>query len=139
MADEEYVRLRPRDLATVWGTAFGQLIDLARTTWVAILEAGAGEENIQGGHCNPIIVPLSVGRPPRLAAPNLVGESFGKSLPSQSVKFTDGGSAADPGRIMVNCCVDESQGQPIQGDIYRGDVVDDGGNWVATIALDAGS
>jgi hypothetical protein len=138
MRDQELIRLRPRDLATVWGTAFGQVIDLWRTALTALLEAGSGEAHILGDHCNQLAVRAVGGRPPSLVARNLVGESFGKSLGGHCVRFTEKISG-DPGVVLVDCCVDESRGQPIQGDIYRGEVVDERGVLIAQIALDAGS
>ena len=138
MLDEELVRLRPRDLAAVWGTAFGQVIDLWRAAWTALLEAGSGEAHILGDQCNQIAVPAVGGRAPRLIARNLVGESFGRSLGGHCVRFTEKGPGG-PGVVLVDCCVDESRDQPIQGDIYRGEVVDERGVLIAQVALDAGS
>jgi len=138
MRDEELVRLRPRDLAMVWGTAFGQLVDLWRAGWTALLEASSGEGYFLGDQCNTIAVRAVGGRAPRLVARNLIGESFGKSLDAQCVTFTEKGSGG-PGLVLVDCCVDESVGQPIQGDIYRGEVVDEQDAPIARIALDAGS
>jgi hypothetical protein len=133
-----FAGLRPGALAKVWGTAFGQMIELWRAVWLAALEVGSGEKKIPGGHCIEITVPTTAGRPPRLTARNLVGESFGKTLDSGNVKFRVIGYAR-PGFVQVDCRVDETKGQPIQGDIYRGDVVDEQGVLITGIALDAGS
>jgi hypothetical protein len=139
MSDEELVRLRPRDLAAVWGTAFGQLVDLWRSGLMALLEIGSGEDRtIVSDHCNQISVRLVGGGVPRLKAQNLVGQSFGRQLDGGVVTFREVGPG-DPGLVLVDCCIDESLGQQIQGDIYRGEVVDEQGTRIARVALDAGS
>jgi hypothetical protein len=139
MRDEELIRLRPRDLAVVWGTAFGQLIDLWRSGLMALLELGSAEDaTVLGDECNRISVQLVGGGVPRLTARNLVGQSFGKPLDGAAVTFNVVGPDG-PGLVLVDCCVDESYGGPIQGDIYRGEVVDEQGRHIAWIALDAGS
>ena len=46
MAENDLVRVRPRDLAKVWGTAFGQIVDLWRTSLMALMELGSGEQKL---------------------------------------------------------------------------------------------
>jgi len=139
MSDEELVRLRPRDLAAVWGTAFGQLARLWRSGLMAVLEIGSGEDRtILSDECNRITVQRVGGRVPHLIARNLVGQSFGRPLDGGVVTFHVAGSGG-PGAVLVDCCVDESLSQGIQGDIYRGEVVDEQGTPITRIALDAGS
>jgi hypothetical protein len=139
MSDEELVRLRPRDLATVWAAAFGQLVDLWRSGMMALLEAGSGEDRtIISDECNLISVRRVGGGVPRLIARNLVGQSFGRPLDGRVVTFTEKGPGG-PGQMLVDCCVDESRAQQVQGDIYRGEVVDEQGTRIARVALDAGS
>jgi hypothetical protein len=138
MSDEELARLRPSDLATVWGTAFGQMIDLWRAALVALLEGGSAETPGLGDHTTQLSVPAVSGRAPRLLARTLVGESFGRLLDGSAVTFTERGPG-DPGLVLVDCSVDESLAQPILGDIYRGEVVDERGAPIARIGLDAGS
>jgi hypothetical protein len=139
MSNHELVRLRPRDLALVWGTAFGQWVDLWRAWLVAAMEAGSAEdETLVGDHRVELDVPAVGGRAPRLAARNLVGETFGNRLDPGLVSFTDRGPAG-PGRVLVVCEVDESRDAAIKGDRYLGEVVDDRGVLVRRVALDAGS
>jgi len=139
MSDEELVRLRPRDLAAVWGTAFGQLAQLWRSGLMALLEIGSGEDGaILSDECNRVSVRRVGGRVPHLTARRLVGQSFGRPLDGGVVTFSVAGPGG-PGAVLVDCCVDESLGQGIQGDIYRGEVVDEQGAAIARIALDAGS
>jgi hypothetical protein len=138
VGDEEIVRLRPRDLATVWGTALGQLIELWRAAWTAFLEAGGREADISGDQTNQFPVRTVDGHAPRLIARDLVGESFGLVVDGRFVTFTERG-AAGPDLVLIECGVNEERGQPIHGDIYRGRVEDENGNLVARIALDAGS
>jgi hypothetical protein len=137
MSHEGPAGLRPRDLAAVWGTALGQVADLWRAGLVSLLEAMGGG-NVTSGHCNEIKVRAVAGRAPRLVARNLVGESFGRPLDGQVVTFTEKGPGG-PGFVLVDCCVDESRAQQIQGDVYRGEVVDEQGTLIARVALDAGS
>src|SRR6266540_1881329 len=124
MSDERLVRLRPRDLAKVWGTAFGQLVDLWRAGLISLLEAGSGEREIPGGHCNEIAVRQVGGRTPRLIARNLIGESFGRPLDGRAVTFTEKGPGGS-GLVLVDCCIDEARCRHAQGDLYRGEVVDE--------------
>lgn len=139
MSDEELVRLRPRDLAVVWGTAFGQLVDLWRAWIMALLETGSGEDRtVIGDECNRISVRRAGGGMPSLTARNLVGQSFGRPLDGRVVTFAEVGPDGT-GRVLVDCCIDESRAKQIQGDIYRGEVVDEQGAVVARVALDAGS
>ena len=142
MAENDLVRLRPRDVAKVWGTAFGQLIDLWRTALTAVAELGSGEQPIPGVQSDQFSVPSADGRMPRLTVRNLVGETFRRPLDGQAVKFTQ--KSSGPGPITVEYSIDErfrpSRGDTyIEGDIYTGQVVDEGGKVVATIRLDAGS
>jgi hypothetical protein len=143
MAENDLVRLRPVDVAKVWGTAFGQLIDLWRTALMALIELGSGEQPIPSGHDNRFSVRLTDGRMPRLAARNLVGETFHQQLDGQAVVFTQKGSGL--GSVTVECSIDEAfqpsqgGGTYLQGDTYTGQVVNERGAVVATLRLDAGS
>jgi hypothetical protein len=136
MAENDLVRLRPRDLAKVWGTAFGQIVDLWRTSLTALIELGSGEQDISAGQSAQFTIQLAGGRLPRLTARNMVGITYGDRLDSRLVIFTE--TISGPGSVTVECSVDEMQ-QQIKGDIYVGQVVDEAGNLVATISLDAGS
>jgi hypothetical protein len=136
MAENDLVRLRPRDLAKVWGTAFGQIVDLWRTSLTALIELGSGEQDISAGQSAQFTMQLAGGRLPRLTARNMVGITYGDRLDSRLVIFTE--TISGPGSVTVECSVDELQ-QQIKGDIYVGQVVDEAGNLVATISLDAGS
>jgi hypothetical protein len=138
MSDEELARMRPGDLATVWGRAFAQLLDLWRAWLIALLEGGSAERPGLGDQTNRLRVPTVGGRTPRLLARTLVGESFGRLLDGSVVTFAEWGPG-DPGFVLVDCWVDESRAHPCMGDIYRGDVVDEQGKQIATVALDAGS
>jgi hypothetical protein len=79
---------------------------------------------------------LAGGRLPRLTARNMVGITYGDRLDSRLVIFTE--TISGPGSVTVECSVDEMQ-QQIKSDIYVGEVIDEAGNLVATISLDAGS
>jgi hypothetical protein len=136
MAENDLVRLRPRDLAKVWGTAFGQIVDLWRTSLMALIELGSGEQDISAGQSAQFTMQLAGGRLPRLTARNMVGITYGDRLDSRLVIFTE--TISGPGSVTVECSVDEMQ-QQIKSDIYVGEVVDEAGNLVATISLDAGS
>ena len=136
MAENDLVRLRPRDLAKVWGTAFGQIVDLWRTSLMALMELGSGEQDIPTGQSAQFTLQFAGGRLPRLTAQNMVGITYGKQLDSRLVIFTETISAPDV--VTVECSVDETQ-QHIDGDIYVGQVVDENGTVVARISLDAGS
>jgi hypothetical protein len=135
---EAPVGLRPHDLAAVWGTALGQLVDLWRTGSLELLKLGSVERSIPSSHCNEIRVRRVDGRVPRLLVRNLVGESFGRQLDMEVVTFTEKDSG-DPDVVLIDCCIDEARGQSIQGDIYRGEVVDENGAVIARLVLDAGS
>jgi hypothetical protein len=143
MAENDLVRLRPIHVAKVWGTALGQLIDLWRTSLTALMELGSGEQALPSGQFNRFSVRSADGRMPRLAARNVVGETFHQRLDSQAVVFTQKDSG--PGFVVVECSINEafrpSRGGPyyIQGDTYTGQVVNEGGRVVATLRLDAGS
>ena len=142
MAENDLVRLRPIDVAKVWGTALGQVIDLWRTALTAVMELGSGEQPIPADQSNRFSVPSADGRMPRLTARNLVGETFHQQLDGGAVVFTQKGSA--PGSVVVECSINEAfrlaqGGAYIQGDTYTGQVVIEGGTVVATVRLDAGS
>jgi hypothetical protein len=136
MAENDLVRLRPRDVATVWGTAFGQIIDLWRTALTALMELGSGEQSIPSDQSNQFSVPSADGQMPPLTARSLVGETFRQRLPGRAVVFRqkDGG----PGSVTVECSIDPAF-QRIKGDTYTGQVVNKRGAVVATVRLDAGS
>jgi hypothetical protein len=138
MGNERFAELSPRDLAVVWGRAFGQVVQLWTVGFTSLLETGSGESTIVGSDSDQFVVAVLNGVAPRLIARNLVGETFGRLLSSDAVIFTEKGPAG-PGRVGMECRVDEARAQPIVGDIYRGEVVDAQGRLVAKIALDAGS
>jgi hypothetical protein len=136
MADKDLTGHRPIDLAKVWGTAVGQFIDLWRTSLMALVELGSGEQAISAGQSARFRVPSANGHMPRLTARNLVGETYHKPLDGGLVIFTE--ISSDPGYVTVECSVDETR-QRITGDTYVGQVVDANGTVVATVSLDAGS
>ena len=136
MADKDLVRLRPTDVARVWGTAFGQIVDLWRTSLMALMELGSGEQAISAGQSARFSVPSADGQMPRLTARNMVGETYHQRLDDERVDFTE--ISSEPGYVTVECSVNET-GTPILGDIYVGQVVDENRRVVATIRLDAGS
>ena len=137
MAENDLVRLRPRDLAKVWGTAFGQIVDLWRTSLMAMMELGSGEQAISAGQTARFTVPSANGQMPSLTARNMVGETYRKPLDGDLVIFTE--ISRDHNSVTVECSVDETQ-QQIEGDVYVGQVVDGNGTVVAArISLDAGS
>ena len=136
MAENDLIRLRPRDLARVWGTAFGQIIDLWRTSMMALMELGSGEQAISAGQSARFTVPSANGLMPRLTARNMVGETYNEPLDGDLVIFTK--ISSDRNSATVECSVDETQ-QQIEGDVYVGQVVDENGTVVARIHLDAGS
>ena len=139
MSDQELVRLRPRDLAAVWGKAFVQVAELWRVWAFALLEAGAAEDpNLVGDHRVEVRARTVGGRTPRLIARDFVGETFGERLDARLVRFTPKPST-DAGVAVFDCDVDESTGRRVRGDRYVGDVVDERGALVQRIALDAGS
>jgi hypothetical protein len=136
MADKDLTGHRPIDLAKVWGTAVGQFIDLWRTSLMALVELGSGEQAISAGQSARFRVPSANGHMPRLTARNMVGETYHKPLDGGLVIFTE--ISSDPGYVTVECSVDETR-QRITGDTYVGQVVDANGTVVATVSLDAGS
>ena len=136
MAENDLVRLRPADVAKVWSTAFGQIVDVWRKSLTALMELGSGEQDISGGQSAQFTLQVAGGRLPRLTARNMVGVTYGDHLDSQLVIITE--TISGPNLVTVECSVNEMR-QHIQGDIYLGEVVDEGGNLVATIRLDAGS
>ncbi len=136
MTDKDLTGHRPIDLAKVWGTAVGQFIDLWRTSLMALMELGSGEQAISAGQSARFRVPSANGHMPRLTARNMVGETYHKPLDGGLVIFTE--ISSDPGYVTVECSVDETR-QRITGDTYVGQVVDANGTVVATVSLDAGS
>jgi hypothetical protein len=139
MSNEPLVRLRPRDVAGVWGKAFGQVAELWRLWAMSLVEAGSAEDpNLVGDERVEIRARAVVGRTPEPVARNFVGETFGERLDPSLVRFTPKPSA-DPSFVVFDCSVDESTGRQIKGDIYVGEVVDRQGTLIQRIALDAGS
>jgi hypothetical protein len=136
MAENDLVRLRPADVAKVWSTAFGQIVDLWRKSLTALMELGSGEQDISAGQSTQFTLQVAGRRLPRLTARNMVGITYGEQLDSQLVIITE--VISGPDLVTVECSVNEMQ-QHIKGDIYVGEVVDEAGNLVATISLDAGS
>jgi hypothetical protein len=136
MAENDLLRHRPSDLAKVWGTAVGQLTDMWLAATAALLGLGSGEQSIPSGQSNQFSVPSVDGRMPPLTARDLIGEAFHQRLDGRAVVFTQIGSG--PGSVTVQCSIDETF-QPIQGDTYDGQVVNQDGTVVATVSLDAGS
>ena len=136
MAEKDLVRLRPIDVARVWGTAFGQIVDLWRTSVMALMELGSGEQAISAGQSARFRMRSTGGQLPRLTARNMVGQTYNKPLDGALVIFTE--TISDPGWVTVECSVDETR-QPITGDTYVGQVMDENSTVVATISLDAGS
>jgi hypothetical protein len=136
MADKDLTGHRPIDLAKVWGTAVGQFIDLWRTSLMALMELGSGEQAISAGQSARFRVPSADGHMPRLTARNMVGETYHKPLDGALVIFTE--ISSEPGYVTVECSVDETR-QRITGDTYVGQIVDANGTVVATVSLDAGS
>ena len=143
MAENDPLGLhRPRDMAKVWGTAFGQLVDLWRTVVTAGMALGGGEQPIV--QSNQFSVPSADGRVPHLRVRNLVGETFHEPLDPQAVVFTQTGSS--PGSVTVTSSINPKfqpikggKVQPIKGDTYAGQVVNENGTVVGTVRLDAGS
>lgn len=139
MSDRELVRLRPADLAGVWGKAVGQVIDLWRDLLLSLAELGAAEDpTLVGDQLARFEVPTAGGRRPRLSVGELVGETFGEVLDGRLVRFQVAGPGG-PGVVVVECRVEQPAGQHITGDRYVGDVVDERGALVRRISLDAGS
>lgn len=139
MSDQELIRLRPRDLAAVWGRAFGQIAELWRVSAFALLEAGAAEDpNLIGDQRVEVRARTVGGRTPRLTARDFVGETFRERLDPSLVLFEPRPSA-DPAYAVFDCYVDESTGRRIRGDLYVGDVVHEQGALIQRIALDVGS
>lgn len=137
MTEKELVRLRPADLARVWGRAFGQVVDLWRTSVMSLMELGSSEQAISAGQSARFRVRSANGHVPRLTARHMVGETYGEELDDGLVMFTGAGS--DPGGyVTVECSVNQTL-VPILGDTYVGQVVNENGRVVARISLDAGS
>lgn len=134
---EELVQLRPADLARVWGRAFGQVVDLWRTSVMSLMELGSSEQAISAGQSARFRVRSANGHVPRLTARHMVGETYGEELDDGLVMFT--GASSDPGGyVTVECSVNQTL-VPILGDTYVGQVVNENGRVVARISLDAGS
>lgn len=134
---EELVQLRPADLARVWGRAFGQVVDLWRTSVMSLMELGSSEQAISAGQSARFRVRSANGHVPHLTARHMVGETYGQELDGGLVLFT--GVSSDPGgHVTVECSVNQTL-VPILGDTYVGQVVDQNGRVVAKISLDAGS
>jgi hypothetical protein len=139
MSDEKLVRLRPYDLAGVWGKAVGQVIGLWRDLLMSLFELGAAEDpTLVGDHVERIEVRAAGGPPLRLSVRELVGETFQERIDGRLVRFEVAG-AGGPGVVLVECRVEQPADQYIRGDIYVGDVVDERGALVKRISLDAGS
>jgi hypothetical protein len=136
MADKDLVRIRPADLARVWGKAFGQIVDLWRTSLMGFMELGSGEQAISAGQSARFRVPSANGHMPRLTARNMVGETYHQPLDGGLVIFTQ--ISSDPGYVTVECSVNETR-EPIRSDTYVGQVVNEAQRVVTTISLDAGS
>jgi hypothetical protein len=137
MTEKELVRLRPVDVAKVWGKAFGQIVDLWQTSLMALMELSSGEQAISAGQSARFRVPSANGQMPRLTARNMVGETYHQTLDGGLVIFTQ--ISSDPGGyVTVECSVNETL-KPILSDTYVGQVVNDARRVVATISLDAGS
>jgi hypothetical protein len=124
----------PDEVAKVGGTALVQLVNLWRTAMTAGMALGSGEQPIV--QSNQFDVPSADGRMPHLRVRNLVGETFHEPLDPQAVVFTPTGSG--PGSVTVKSSIDPKF-QPVTGDIYTGQVVNENGTVVATVRLDAGS
>ena len=61
MTENDLGRHRPIDVARVWGTAFGQFVDLWQTTLAGMLELGSGGE--QAISARPVRPVQRCGRP----------------------------------------------------------------------------
>jgi hypothetical protein len=139
MSDRELIRLRPYDLAGVWGKAFGQVIDLWRDLLLSLAELGAAEDpTLVGDQVARFEVPAAGGRRPQLSVRELVGETFGEVLDGRLVRFEVAGTGGS-GVVVVEAQVEQPAGRHITGDRYVGDVVDERGVLVRRISLDAGS
>jgi len=145
MAENDPLGLhRPSDLAKVWGTALGQFVDLWRTALTGVLALDSGEQPIV--QTNQFDVPSADGGVPHLRVRNLVGETFHEPLDPRAVVFKQTNSR--PGSVTVKSSIDtkfqpergkSGRFQPITGDTYTGQVVDENGKVVGTVRLDAGS
>jgi hypothetical protein len=131
----------PDEVAKVWGTALVQLVNLWRTAATAGMALGSGEQPVV--QSNQSGVPSADGRMPHLRVRNLVGETFHKQLDPQAVVFKQIGSG--PGSVTVESSIDptfqpvkDGNFQPITGDTYTGEVVDENGRVVGTVRLEAG-
>src|SRR3954454_293019 len=107
MADEGFARLRPRDLAVVWGTAFGQVLDLWRAALTAFMEAGSGEQRgLTGSQFQVIEVPAENGHMPPLLAVPLTGETWHLVLDGRLVQSEEKGVLGNS-LVRVECAIDE--------------------------------
>jgi hypothetical protein len=136
MADEERCAPTPRDLAIVWGTAFVQFTKLWQAGIKAFAEAGSAEAPIGGNERDRFVVRESASA--GLRASTMRGESFDQQLPGDAVHITQEGPP-QAGWVLMSCRIDEARIPRVQGDVYRGTVVDAQGEVVSTIALDVGS
>jgi hypothetical protein len=136
MPDKELVRIRPIDLARVWGTAFGQIVDMWLTSVTGLMELGSGEQAISAGQSAQFRVRSASGQMPRLTAGDMVGETYHERLNGSLVTFNK--ISSDPDGVTVECSVNDTLAK-IRGDTYVGQVFDQAGRVVATISLDAGS
>jgi len=135
----ELIRLRPYDLAGVWGKAFGQLTQLWVDLVTSLMELGAAEDpTLVGGHVAQFQVPAAGGQAPRLSIRELVGETHREVVDGNLVDIRVVGPG-DPGTVLVECRVKEVAGRRIRGDLYVGDLVDERGTPIRRIALDIGS
>jgi hypothetical protein len=137
MGDEHKVAFRPRDLAIVWGTAFGQLSRIWTASIRALLEYGSAEAAIHGQLSDHVDVPATGGGAGSLRVGKMVGETFGETLRHQAVKVS-GQKPIGHDLIRVYFRVDEALAHPVTGDIYRGSVLVQE-KVVGQIGLDAGS
>lgn len=135
---EELFRLRPYDLAGVWGKAVGQIAGLWVDLFTSLAELGAAEDpTLVGDHVARFQVPAASGQEP-LSIPRLVGETHRAVVDGRLVDVRVVGPG-DPGMILVECRVLEVAGRKVRGDLYVGDLVNERGALVKRIALDIGS
>jgi hypothetical protein len=137
--NEELVRLRPYDLAGIWGKAFGQIAELWVDLLTSLMELGAAEDPaLVGDHVVQLQVPAASGLVPQLSVKQLVGETHQGVIDGSVVKLYPA-PGGDTGTVLFDCRVEEVAGRKIRGDRYVGDVVDERGALVKRIALDIGS
>jgi len=142
MGDEKFAEIRPRDLAVVWGRAFGQLVDLWTSGYKSLIETGSGENPAIGDEGGRFVSSAVSSAASGLEARNMKGDSFGEVLPDGAVTVHEIGPAGPPhgpDAMLMNCKVNESLVWPRPGDIYRGQVFDAHEKVIAEISVDAGS